>query len=256
MRKSKIFIVLPAYNEELAIGKLLDRIEESMFDNMLSSYQVIVVDDGSTDNTVEVIQSMEDQIPLILEKHPKNKGLGKTIRDGIYLATKMASEGDIIITMDADDTHTPGLILRMTRMINEGHDVVIASRYQKGSRVIGVPFIRQLYSYGASYLFRILMPIKGVKDYTCGYRAYRADVLKSAIKNFGDSFIDQEGFQCMVDILLKIRNNNIVFGEVPFILRYDYKKGESKMNVMSTIMSTIALLIKRRLGIRKHSNKT
>jgi dolichol-phosphate mannosyltransferase len=221
-----------------------------MFDNMLCSYQVIVVDDGSTDKTVEVVQSTTDRISIIIEKHTTNLGLGKTIRDGIYLASKMASDRDIIITMDADDTHTPGLIKRMTMMINEGHDVVIASRYQKGSKVIGVPFIRQLYSYGASYLFRILMPIKGVKDYTCGYRAYRADVLKSAIDRFGDSFIDQDGFHCMVDILLKLRNSEIIFGEVPFILRYDYKKGESKMNVLSTIMSTIGLLIKRKSGVR------
>ena len=251
MRTSKIFIVLPAYNEELAIGKLLERIEESMYENMLKSYQVIVVDDGSTDNTIEVVRSVSDRIPIKIEKHSHNMGLGNTIRDGIYLASKMASDRDIIITMDADDTHTPGLIKRMTMMINEGHDVVIASRYQKGARVIGVPFIRQLYSYGASYIFRILMPIKGVKDYTCGFRAYRANVLKSAIDRFGDSFIDQEGFQCMVDILLKLRNNNIIFGEVPFILRYDFKKGESKMNVSSTIISTISLLIKRRFSTRK-----
>ena len=147
--------------------------------------------------------------------------------------------------MDADDTHTPGLILRMVRMIREGHDVVIASRYRPGSRVVGLTWFRKVMSYGASWLFRFLMPIHGVRDFTCGFRAYRADVIQNAIKHYGDKFVDQDGFQCMVDILLKLRRMNLIFGEVPFILRYDYKEGASKMNVGRTVRKTLQLIVKR-----------
>jgi dolichol-phosphate mannosyltransferase len=65
------------------------------------------------------------------------------------------------------------------------------------------------------------MPIRGVRDYTCGYRAYRGRVLRQAFQRYGDDFINQEGFQCMVDILLKLRKMDVIFGEVPLILRYD-----------------------------------
>ena len=93
----------------------------------------------------------------------------------------------------------------------------------------------------------MLFPIRGVRDYTCGYRAYRAVVIKDALSDYGDDFLNQDGFQCMVDILLKLRRRDLIFGEVPFILRYDIKEGGTKMNVRRTILQTL-LLIVRRLG--------
>ena len=85
-----------------------------------------------------------------------------------------------------------------------------------------------------------------MRDFTCGYRAYRASVLKAAFERYGDRFIDQEGFQAMVDIILRLRRMDVVFGEVPFILRYDRKLGDSKMNVKSTVAKTLKLIWKRR----------
>lgn len=248
IKKRKVIIVLPAYNEEANMGKLLDRIDDTMHEFFLSPYQLVIVDDGSQDSTLNIIESKCKFIPIILEKHKKNMGLGATIRDGLLRAVDVSSDKDIIITMDADDTHTPGLILRMVQMIHEGLDVVIASRYQHGSRTIGVPFYRKFFSYIASLIFRLMFHISGVKDFTCGYRAYRAGVIKSAINRYGESFIDQDGFQCMVDILLKLRKMDIIFGEVPFILRYDNKQGKSKMNVMLTIKKTLILILRRILG--------
>jgi dolichol-phosphate mannosyltransferase len=225
---------------------LLDRIDEAMFDAD-QVYQVIVVDDGSTDGTRAIAETYAERYPIALEHHAQNQGLGATIRDGILAAAKLAGDRDIIVTMDADDTHTPGLIVRMTRMIQEGHDVVIASRYQPGAQVRGLSRLRRVMSYGASVLFRVLLPIPGVKDFTCGFRAYRGAVIKEAIDAYGDHFVDQEGFQCMVDILLKLRDMNLLFGEVPLVLRYDYKEGSSKMQVGATVLNTLKLIARRRL---------
>lgn len=243
--KRKLYIVLPAYNEEQSIGKLLVRIGDAMEEADISNWETIVVNDGSKDNTLEVVKSYAASLPIRVYNHEVNQGLGATIRDGLYEASRLADDGDIIITMDADDTHTPGLILRMVRMVREGHDVVIASRYRNGSRIFGLSLFRKLMSYGASWMFRIMFPIPGVRDFTCGFRAYRADVIKKAIALYGDKFIDQDGFQCMVDILLKLRKMNIIFGEVPFILRYDMKEGASKMNVSKTVKNTFILVSKR-----------
>lgn len=245
-RARQVYVVLPAYNEEARIGKLLDHIDEAM-DEAAIAYSVIVVDDGSKDATASLVTDRSVRMPVILMQHPANLGLGATIRDGLYEAATRAGERDVIITMDADDTHTPGLILRMTRMISEGFDVVIASRYQQGSRTLGVPMFRRVVSYGGSWLFRIFFPIKGVKDFTCGFRAYRASAIKEAIAEYGRGFVDQEGFQCMVDILLKLRRRQLIFGEVPFILRYDFKEGGTKMNVKKTIFNTLRLMLKRRI---------
>src|SRR3989442_4881661 len=129
-------------------------------------------------------------------------------------AAEVACDRSIIITMDSDGTRAPGLILRMVRMISEGHDVVIASRYREGSRCVGVPFLRRILSHGSSWLFRVVFPIQGVRDYTCGYRAYRAHVIRDAITRYGDQFLDQDRFQCMVDILLQLRRIHLIFCEV------------------------------------------
>jgi dolichol-phosphate mannosyltransferase len=244
---SKVFIVLPAYNEEANIAGLLDRIVSSMAECGLP-YQLIVVDDGSRDRTAELLDDHADWLPLTVLRHQINQGLGATIRDGLLLAAETASEDDIVITMDADETHTPGLILRMVAMIREGHDVVIASRYQPGARVYGVSLLRRIFSYGASWLFRILFPTAGVKDFTCGFRAYRSSALKSAVSRYGSQFVETSGFQCMVDILLKLRRLNLIFGEAPLILRYDLKRGDSKMHIANTIRQTLTLVRKRRFG--------
>jgi dolichol-phosphate mannosyltransferase len=136
----------------------------------------------------------------------------------------------------------------MVRMIDEGHHVVIASRYRPGSHSVGVPLQRRALAWAASSLFRLALPIPGVRDYTCGYRAYRAHVIKDAIAEYGQDFVEQDGFQCMVDILLKLRRRPLVFGEVPVVLRYDLKEGGSKMRVWRTAAATLGLLLRRRLG--------
>lgn len=245
-RNTKIFVVLPAYNEEANIGGLLDRIDGSMSESGLQ-YQVIVVDDGSRDRTFEVLTDYSNRIPLTISHHQVNQGLGVTIRDGLLLAAEMAAQNEIVITMDADETHTPGLIPRMVQMLREGHDVVIASRYRPGARVVGVSLLRRFVSYGASWLFRILFPTPGVRDYTCGFRAYRGQVLTLAMSKYGSRFVEAQGFQCMVDILLKLRKMDLIFGEVPMILRYDLKRGSSKMRVARTIWHTLSLVLKSRL---------
>ena len=118
-----VHIVLPAYNEEANMLPLLTSLRDAMDEHPLD-YRVIVVDDGSRDRTATIVQEFAGEMPVRLIQHPVNQGLGATLRDGLLAAVQDASDKDIIVTMDADDTHTPGLILRMTRMINEGYDVV------------------------------------------------------------------------------------------------------------------------------------
>lgn len=240
----RILVVLPAFNEEADVGPLLERIDNDMHEDG-TPYQVILVDDGSTDATPQVVERHAQHMPIRMQRHTQNLGLGATIRDGLQLAVSVCSESDIIVVMDADNTHTPGLIRGMIRLVKEGSDVVIASRYQPGSLVKGVPFHRRLLSSVASILFRLAFPISGVKDFTCGYRAYRSGVLKAAIERYGDDLVSEDGFQCMVDLLLKLRKMNLIFREVPLILRYDVKEGASKMKIMRTIFRTIGLMFRR-----------
>jgi len=133
----------------------------------------------------------------------------------------------------------------MLNTIYEGNDIVIASRYRYGAKIRGLSAFRLMLSWWASLFFRIFLPLQGVKDYTSGYRAYTGDILKKALAYYDDRFITEKGFCCMVDILLKMRPLDPIIFEVPLILRYDKKKGASKMNVARTIRETLLLALKR-----------
>lgn len=237
-----IRIVLSAFNESVPLGELLPQLTESLgFERQ--DYTVYVVDDGSTDGTDKVVVNYsrkDKRVKLI--KHSKNFGLAQAIDTGFRNVIKNSQKNDILITMDADNTHLPGLISRMVRLIYEGHDVVISSRFVAGSRVRGVPFSRRLLSRAGNILFRLLFPIQGVKDYTSGYRAYRVGLIKQAIDFYGKDFLSEKGFSCMVDILLKLKHFDPLCTEVPMILRYDQKVGKSKMNVALTIKESIFLI--------------
>jgi dolichol-phosphate mannosyltransferase len=244
-----VVITLPTYNEEATLPLLLRAIRESMRENQIE-YRVLVVNDGSTDRTAEVASRMSSEMPLAVIEHGENRGLGEAIRTGLMAAIEDADDLDIIVTMDSDNTHTPGLIARMVRGIREGNDVVIASRYRQGAHIKGVPRYRRLLSFGARIAFSILFPTPNVRDFTSGFRAYRAGVLKQAFDTYGEEFVAQSGFSCMVDILLKLRRLGAIMSEVPLILRYDQKFGASKMMVMRTIKDTLRLIVSRRIGLR------
>jgi dolichol-phosphate mannosyltransferase len=254
-----IYIGMPAYNEGKNLPPLLQEI--CWFAEELLPHRditVVVVDDGSADDTAEVVRTFAAQLDrkryprlqIELVPHEVNQGLAAAMKT---LLTHVAGRGgprDVLVTMDADNSHPPGLIVRMLQLVGEGHDVVIASRYQKGGRVRGLSRFRGFLSVGASWMFRLLFPIRNVRDYTCGFRAYRVPVIQQALAEH-PNFVSERGFSCMVDILLKLRTvrPQLVMNEVPMVLRYDRKEGASKMRVLRTVKDTLSLLIRRRLGI-------
>jgi dolichol-phosphate mannosyltransferase len=243
----RLWVVLPAHNEEDSIGPLLDSLLRELGADY-PDFAVLVVNDGSTDRTAAIVRDYEDSGRVQLLDRPANRGLAETLRTGLLAAVGQARADDIVVVMDADNTHPAGLVFRMTRLIREGNDVVIASRYREGSRSRGLTLRRKALSRAASLLFRTVFPTPGVRDYTCGYRAYRAGMLMELVDRHGQEFISERGFACMVDILLRLREQGAIFSEVPLVLRYDRKGGPSKMKVLRTIRETLLLLVRRRLG--------
>src|SRR5271155_5508128 len=95
----KVIVVLPAYNEQDNILGLLQSISESMSDARLD-FQIIVVNDGSSDRTPEILREQAALLPLMVHVHETNLGLGATIRDGLNYANRISSSKDVIVTMD------------------------------------------------------------------------------------------------------------------------------------------------------------
>jgi len=244
----KILFALPAFNEEKDLPKLLSAFEQQM-EASRYEFLVVIVDDGSTDGTLGVIRQWCSKIPIDVVQHARNSGLGETIQDALYRSAALADADDIVVTMDADNTHSPTLIPAMVDAIQKGSDVVIASRYRRGSKVVGLSVLRHLMSHGARFLFQVAFPIDGVRDYTCGFRAYRASLLKEAFARFGNTLAEERGFAAMAEILLKLRAMNPKFHEVPMVLRYDFKSGDSKMRVGATVMKTLRMMRRLRAAL-------
>ena len=125
-----VFLALPAYNEAEGLPHLFEAFRREM-DGHGHRYRVVIVDDGSKDRTLDLIQEWSEKIPVTQVRHPQNRGLGETIRDALHKAAEIAEPGDVIVTMDADDTHSPSLIPAMLRLIESGKDIVTASRHRQ-----------------------------------------------------------------------------------------------------------------------------
>jgi dolichol-phosphate mannosyltransferase len=245
-----IIAALPAYNEAEALPRLLQRMRETQ-PQLPEPLRVVVVDDGSKDETAAAAERCSsDALQVEVVRHARNRGLHGALDTGFRAAVERAQPHDWILTMDADDTHPPDLIAPMLAKAKAtGASVVIASRFQPGAEWFGLSWDRVLFSKTVSWMFRIAWPMRNVRDYTCGYRLYRADLLKRAYEKWGDRFVNEPSFACMPDVLWKVSRLSPVFAEVPMSLHYDRKPGASKMNVGRTIRRTLGLIAKRRIGI-------
>jgi dolichol-phosphate mannosyltransferase len=244
--KTVLWVLLPAYEEEQNLPGLLADLAEVLrrWPDAPPS-KTVVVDDGSTDGTATAARQAAG-LDLEVLVHEENRGLGAAMRTGIEHVLAHAGPDDLLVSMDADHTHPPELIPAMVAKAEQGADIVIASRFQKGASVHGLDAFRRGISAAASLLLRVLFP--GARDYTCGYRLYRVSLLRWGQRRYGPAFLNQPGFSVMVDLLLKLRRRARGIAEVPLTLRYDRKLSTSKMKVVRTASVTLQLLGRRYRG--------
>jgi len=240
----KVWLLLPAFNEAGNLPPLLEGVAATLGAAGMP-YGVVVVDDGSTDETRAVAAALGRRLPMRVVAHPQNRGLARTIETALGAVLAQAEGGDVIVTMDADNTHPPDLIPHMVEQIRRGADLVIASRYAPGGAEEGVPLLRRALSHGIGVLMRLRFGLRGVWDYSSGYRAYRAGLLQAAAQRYGARLIESPGFTVMAELLLKLQPFRPRVVEVPLQLRYDRKRGGSKMRVLPTVAGYLGLLFTR-----------
>ena len=155
-------IILPAKNEAAAIGATVEKIHAQLAQMRLETdAEVLVVNDGSTDNTAAVAEAAGARVV----HHPYSKGNGAAIKTGAR-----AAQGEMLVFMDADGQHDPADIPSLLDKLNQGHDMVVGAR-QKGSQAsVGRGLANGLYNRLASW-----MTGHKVEDLTSGFRAVRAD---------------------------------------------------------------------------------
>ncbi|WP_027365819.1 glycosyltransferase family 2 protein [Desulfotruncus alcoholivorax] len=220
-----ISIVAPAYNEEPVIEKFVRTVMETL--QGVFSFEVLIVNDGSTDKTGEILTRLQDEYNnLVVISHNVNRGLGAGLNTGFKHA-----KGEIIVTLDADLSQPPSLIPVMIIEVSRGADVVIASRYVKGGSMQGVPWWRVLVSKLGNWLIKMSTGVKA-RDCTSGMRAYRKEVLKE-LTDIGT------GFEVQLMILKQLHRAKIT--EVPLNL-VNRAAGKSKMQYLRLVPRYLALM--------------
>jgi dolichol-phosphate mannosyltransferase len=241
----KSYVIIPAYNEGPNLGSVLEQLRELSATLPMS---VIVVNDGSRDNTLAEAERFRGKLDLDIVTHPVNLGVPKTFYDGLVAAAARAQPGDCIFIIEGDGTSDLNVMPEMARRVYAGDDVVIASRYIKGGGYLNFPWQRTAGSYVVNFVVSVFFHVRGLTDYTIFYRAYRAEPVQQALKQNGAGFMTTNSFAANLEVLIRVLPFSKSFSEVPLLYDYGLKKSQSKMNPLKTLREYQGLILKKVLG--------
>jgi len=218
---AKIFIVIPAYNEEKVIGRVVFDIKKEGFKN------IIVVDDGSEDKTADVAK----KAGATVLRHILNLGQGAAIETGLQYCRKI--EADVVVTFDADGQFKASEIKKVVKpILDKKSDVVLGSRFL--GKAVNIPFLKKLTLQAAVIFTDIFSNIK-LTDTHNGFRAFSKKALNKI-------FINHSGMAHASDIIDQIKRHNLKYQEVPVTVLYtDYslKKGQSILNSVKILLDLL-----------------
>ena len=226
-KKIDISVVVPMFNEEENATRTLERLSD-VLDSTDRRWEIIVVDDGSTDRTKSLVEDFSGYNRYVkLVSYSPNQGRGKALRAGFARA-----QGDIICTTDADLSYDEKHIVRMMKLLEQNQDVdlIIGSPYIEGGKAEGVPFLRLLLSRLGNKVLGFAMKGK-ISTVTGVLRAYRRECIKSVE-------LESEGKEIHLEILSKALSMGYKALEMPATLQAR-KKGKSKFKFKTTALSHI-----------------
>ena len=210
-RIPELSVVVPAYNEELRITATLNRIGEFLEKNV-ESPEIIIVDDGSSDNTVSVVNDYVERVPFArLIKQEKNRGKGAAVRAGV-----LESERSLILFSDADLSTPIEDFVLLHEAMDGGIPIAVGSRGMKESRLeIRQPWYREMMGKIFNKIVCLVLPLS-LQDTQCGFKLFVGSVAKSL---FGA--LQTEGFAFDVEIIYRAHLAGLGIAEVPVTWRND-----------------------------------
>ena len=230
-----ISIIVPAYNEEKRITPTIHGILEKMLAHT-TDFEILIVNDGSTDQTAEVVKKQESQYVKLLS-YEKNRGKGGAVKYGIEKA-----EGEYVIFTDADLPYPPEKIIDACRMMEQGADVILGKRVQKenGGKY---PWYRTLMSKTFGLIVKMITGLKE-KDTQCGFKAFKNKPAKEIFKRVT---LSGWGFDVEVIFLAEKLQYQIKRLEVELF----HENEESKINIVSDTLKMLKDVCKVRKNYKK-----
>lgn len=204
----RVSLIIPAYNESEGVDKTAASVQQVVtFLREKHEVEIVFVNDGSKDDTEARLQAaFASDSDVQVVSHDRNRGLGAAIRTGFAHAT-----GDVIITTDFDGTYSFSTIPQLlAKLLAENVDIVTASPYHPKGKVEGVPRYRLLFSYGASFLYRVLVRWD-IYCWTALFRAYKRPVIDTVT-------FESDDFLAGTELLVKAIRAGYKVAEFPTTL--------------------------------------
>jgi dolichol-phosphate mannosyltransferase len=232
-------IVLPTYNERENLPHALNRIRE-VADGRGIQLHTLIVDDDSPDGTGRLADQLAEEYPDVSVLHRSEKeGLGRAYIAGFRQA--MDQGADLLFEMDADLSHDATYLPDFLRLIEQGADVVLGSRYVKGGGVENWPLARRVISRGGSLYSRAILGLP-YHDLTGGYKCFRRQVLEALDLDA----IGASGYGFQIEMTYRAHKAGFTIKELPIIF-VDRQVGKSKMN-NSIVLEAMFMVWRLRFG--------
>jgi dolichol-phosphate mannosyltransferase len=245
----KLFILIPVLNEAGNIPRLVDGLR-SLSTKLYNRFDVciLLVDDGSQDHTAQVAKqsAAESRIQLNVLRHETNQGPGQAFATGFTHLSSLVEERDLVLTMEGDNTSRVELVEQMLVRLAEGFEVVFASPYTYGGQIINTSAYRIFLSSIANLFIKEMLGIHGILTVSSFFRLYRVPALKKLQSAYGPGIVERSGFECMVEMTMKMVNLQISISEVPMVLDTQARVGKSRMKIAKTIRGYLILWFLKR----------
>lgn len=243
-----LHVLVPMLNEAANVPTLagsMRRMAASLPAHM--SARFVIVDDGSSDGTGEAITRLSDGLDVTVLRHDRPRGPGQAFATGFAHLNGRLTAADFVATMEGDNTSRLELLTVMFGRLREGYDVILASPYLYGGAIENTTAWRVILSRVANVFVKEVLGLAGLATVSSFYRLYRGSVILELQRCYGPGIVERAGFECMVELLLKMVYLRTTISEVPMTLDTSLRAGSSKMKVLRTIAGYLQLWhIKRR----------
>ena len=192
-----IYVCIPSYDEAPTVGLLLWKVRQ-VFAAFPREYQLLVLDDGSTDATAEVLEPYARVLPLTVVRHTERKGYAAAVESLLRSAVELTDrpKRDTAILMHADFAHSPQTIPDLVRRIESGADMVVAEGHLEGE----ASRLRQLLRRFAPLLLRGVVQVPGVRDLVSGFAAFRLIALRNAMRSQPERLLHTDGWAANAEL--------------------------------------------------------